>query len=84
VSHHGLDEVEEKITAVEENQKDQKDLFENWADTPSEKANPDQEPSVTTEDLATDLEAEKEVPEEPAPKPVRKGLAALLFRRFIP
>ena len=83
-SDFALEEVSETIASVEEKQEDQKDLFESWADTPSEKTNPDQEPSVTTEDLAADLEAQKEILEEPAPKPVRKGLAALLFRRFIP
>ena len=67
--------------AVSENQKD---LFDNWQDTSPEEANTDQEASVTTEDLPQDVEAEEKVEEEPAPKPFRKGLAALLFRRFIP
>ena len=69
---------------VSDSQDSQKDLFDNWQDTSSE-THTDQEPSVTTEELTQDFEAEKEVQEEPTPpKPVRKGLAALLFRRFIP
>ncbi|MGA0198973.1 MAG: hypothetical protein ACO3NK_07580, partial [Prochlorotrichaceae cyanobacterium] len=60
------------------------DLFDDWKDTAPETIVGDDPPaSVTAEELAQDFDKETKPEEGAVPEPVRKGLAALLFRRFI-
>ncbi|MGA1411741.1 MAG: hypothetical protein ACO37W_18655, partial [Prochlorotrichaceae cyanobacterium] len=79
-----LDITTDEPSAPGEPGTEKADLFDDWKDTsPDTIAEEDQPASVTAEELAQDFAGETEPPEDTPAKPVRKGLAALLFRRFI-